>query len=145
MKKNILIYIAGPYRSISHPSLGFFSVSDNIKRAEQTAINAVNALSKYGVYPLTPHLNTAHFERYTQVPEDMYWLDGTMAMMEQCDAVLLADHPALDMSQGTADEVKRAQELGMPVCRTVAELEDCIASKVAQDGSFEYHIPRVFY
>lgn len=145
MGKSILIYVAGPYRSISHPELGFFAVSDNIKYAEQTAFNAVNALSKYNVYPLTPHLNTAHFERYTQVPEDMYWLDGTMAMMEQCDAVLLVDHPALDSSMGTAAEIGRAKRLGMPVCKTVEELEACIASKTAQDGAIEYFIPRVHY
>lgn len=53
---------------------------------------------------------------------DEYWLEGTMEMMERCDAVLLVSPSAADTSEGTRAEVTRAHELGIPVFATMAEL-----------------------
>lgn len=113
-----LIYIAGPYRPYTCADGTWIGTSMNIRNAEVTAVNLVNALGRYGLFPVVPHLNTRDFENQVEQNDDQYFLDGTMAMLERCDAVLLTMTNADEVSSGTKAEVHRAHQLGIQVYRS---------------------------
>uniref|UniRef100_UPI0025A129B0 hypothetical protein n=1 Tax=Klebsiella pneumoniae TaxID=573 RepID=UPI0025A129B0 len=71
-----------------------------------------------GLFPVVPHLNTRGFESQVKKNSDQYFLDGTMAMLERCDAVLLTMPDADVVSVGTKAEVHRAHQLGIQVYRS---------------------------
>ena len=113
-----LIYIAGPYRPYTCADGTWVGTPMNIRNAEVTAVNLVNALGRYGLFPVVPHLNTRDFENQVEQNDDQYFLDGTMAMLERCDAVLLTMPDADEVSSGTKAEVHRAHQLGIQVYRS---------------------------
>lgn len=113
-----LIYIAGPYRPYTCADGTWVGTPMNIRNAEMTAVNLVNALGRYGLFPVVPHLNTRDFENQVEQNDDQYFLDGTMAMLERCDAVLLTMPNADEVSSGTKAEVHRAYQLGIQVYRS---------------------------
>lgn len=113
-----LIYIAGPYRPYTCADGTWVGTPMNIRNAEVTAVNLVNALGRYGLFPVVPHLNTLDFENQVEQNDDQYFLDGTMAMLERCDAVLLTMPNADEVSSGTKAEVHRAHQLGIQVYRS---------------------------
>lgn len=113
-----LIYIAGPYRPYTCADGTWVGTPMNIRNAEVTAVNLVNALGRYGLFPVVPHLNTRDFENQVEQNDDQYFLDGTMAMLERCDAVLLTMPNADEVSSGTKAEVHRAYQLGIQVYRS---------------------------
>lgn len=113
-----LIYIAGPYRPYTCADGTWIGSSMNIRNAEVTAVNLVNELSHLGLFPVVPHLNTRGFESQVKKNSDQYFLDGTMAMLERCDAVLLTMPDADVVSVGTKAEVHRAHQLGIQVYRS---------------------------
>lgn len=98
-----LLYIAGPYRSITRAG-----VDANIATARR--VGALAAAK--GWAPLVPHTNTAHMDELVDLG-DQFWLDATMEMMRRCDAVLLC--PGWTLSSGTKDEVAEATRLGLPI------------------------------
>ena len=97
-----LIYLAGPYRG-------------------DMAIDLIKL--DLDCFPVTPHLNTAFFERDLPDVDDEIWLTGTLELMKKCDAVLLISSDA-HTSKGTLKEVKTAGELNIPVYFTLGELEN---------------------
>lgn len=99
-----LIYIAGRYRA---PTVDLIKL--NISTARDVAIQA-DAL---GWYALCPHMNSALLDQALPDLSDDYWLMGTMAMMERCDALVLV--PGWQQSAGTLAELARARQLGMPI------------------------------
>lgn len=113
-----LIYIAGPYRPYTCADGTWVGTSMNIRNAEVTAVNLVNELGHLGLFPVVPHLNTRDFENQVKQNDDQYFLDGTMAMLERCDAVLLTMPNADEVSSGTKAEVHRAYQLGIQVYRS---------------------------
>lgn len=113
-----LIYIAGPYRPYTCADGTWVGTPMNIRNAEVTAVNLVNALGRYGLFPVVPHLNTRDFENQVEQNDDQYFLDGTMAMLERCDAVLLTMPDADVVSVGTKAEIHRAHQLGIQVYRS---------------------------
>lgn len=117
-----LIYIAGPYRPYTCADGTWVGTPMNIRNAEVTAVNLVNALGRYGLFPVVPHLNTRDFENQVEKNDDQYFLDGTMAMLERCDAVLLTMPNADEVSSGTKAEVHRAYQLGIQVYRSFDSL-----------------------
>lgn len=117
-----LIYIAGPYRPYTCADGTRVGTPMNIRNAEVTAVNLVNALGRYGLFPVVPHLNTRDFENQVEQNDDQYFLDGTMAMLERCDAVLLTMPNADEVSSGTKAEVHRAYQLGIQVYRSFDSL-----------------------
>ena len=105
-----VVYVAGPYRASSREK-----IADNILAARAVAV----AAARLGWFPICPHTNTAHFD--DDLPgQDQFFLDGTLALMERCDAVVLVNGWAC--SQGTLGEIKRARELGMPIYESLGEL-----------------------
>ena len=117
-----LIYIAGPYRPYTCADGTWVGTPMNIRNAEVTAVNLVNALGRYGLFPVVPHLNTRDFENQVEQNDDQYFLDGTMALLERCDAVLLTMPGADVVSVGTKAEVHRAHQLGIQVYRSFDSL-----------------------
>jgi len=67
-----ILYISGPYSAGTGRT-----VADNIAVARAYAV----AAAKAGCMPLTPHLNTAHFE--ADCPEISHedWIDGDLAIL----------------------------------------------------------------
>jgi hypothetical protein len=112
-----LIYIAGPYRPYTCADGTWVGTPMNIRNAEVTAVNLVNELGHLGLFPVVPHLNTRDFENQVKQNDDQYFLDGTMALLERCDAVLLTMPNADVISTGTKAEVRRAHQLGIQVYR----------------------------
>lgn len=122
-----LIYIAGPYRPYTCADGTWVGTPMNIRNAEVTAVNLVNTLGRYGLFPVVPHLNTRDFENQVEQNDDQYFLDGTMAMLERCDAVLLTMPNADEVSSGTKAEVHRAYQLGIQVYRSFESLHRAAA------------------
>lgn len=98
-----LLYIAGRYRGISDEQ-----VKLNIEAAKYFGMLAI----EMGWYPVIPHMNTAGMEKLTSVGDD-FFIDGTMELMERCDAVLMI--PGWEPSVGASGEYFRAKHLGIPI------------------------------
>jgi len=93
-----LIYVAGPYRGKTAAD-----VECNIVLARTMGMR----IAKLGAYPVIPHSNTSHFDGLA--PDEVF-LEGTMRLMESCDAVVVL--PGWKDSTGTMDEMARAKDLG---------------------------------
>lgn len=106
-----LIYVAGPYRAATRDD-----IARNIDAARVVGISA----AALGWFPVIPHANTAHMELDLPGLGDAFWLAGTLEMMERCDAVVLV--PGWQNSAGTRGEIIRAEELGIPIFRTLDTL-----------------------
>ena len=136
-----LIYIAGPYRPYTCADGTWVGTPMNIRNAEVTAVNLVNELGHLGLFPVVPHLNTRDFENQVEQNDDQYFLDGTMAMLERCDAVLLTMPDADEVSSGTKAEVHRAHQLGIQVYRSFDSLR-----RAAQENRIvRLPMPAAFY
>lgn len=122
-----LIYIAGPYRPYTCADGTWVGTPMNIRNAEVTAVNLVNELGHLGLFPVVPHLNTRDFENQVEQNDDQYFLDGTMSLLERCDAVLLTMPNADVVSVGTKAEVHRAHQLGIQVYRSFESLHRAAA------------------
>lgn len=136
-----LIYIAGPYRPYTCADGTWVGTPMNIRNAEVTAVNLVNELGHLGLFPVVPHLNTRDFENQVKQNDDQYFLDGTMALLERCDAVLLTMSNADAISIGTKAEVHRAYQLGIQVYRSF----DSLHRAAAQNQIVRLPTPAAFY
>lgn len=76
-RRDIIVFISGKYTG-AH--IG--EVDKNIDIARQASIK----LMEEGYTVLTPHLNTAHFEFYTDIPYDQF-MYSTLELMKRCDVV----------------------------------------------------------
>ncbi len=99
MKK--IIYIAGPFRADSH-----WKIEQNIRRAEALALE----VWRMGGAALCPHLNTRFYQG--ELP-DQVWLDGDLAMLAKCDAILMTDD--WRASKGATAEHDFAARRGIPI------------------------------
>lgn len=132
-----LIYIAGPYRQW-YDSVGEANtIAHNIMDARGVSAELVRRLNEKGIFPVTPHLNTAHFERLEglDVVPDHYWLQGTLELMRRCDGVLLTRPDADRISGGTRNELHVAEKMGLPIYRTLDELCSCVLESASLDPS----------
>lgn len=107
-----LVYIAGPYRS----KIGS---REEVDLHIATATQIGSLVAEKGDYPIIPHKNTEHFERFTAL-KDEFFLDGTLEAMRRCDAVVLC--PGWRNSTGTQGEITEANRLGIPVHTTVEQM-----------------------
>lgn len=136
-----LIYIAGPYRPYTCADGTWVGTPMNIRNAEVTAVNLVNELGHLGLFPVVPHLNTRDFENQVEQNDDQYFLDGTMALLERCDAVLLTMPNADVVSVGTKAEVHRAHQLGIQVYRSF----DALRRAAQENQIVRLPTPAAFY
>lgn len=61
---------------------------------------------------LCPHLNTAHFDADSKLPDDV-WLNGDLVMLARCDALVTV--PGWQSSAGATDEVYLATDTGIEI------------------------------
>lgn len=103
-----VVYVAGPYRGANN-----WEIAQNINRAEALALQ----VWQMGAAALCPHANTAH---YQGAAPDEVWLEGDLAMLAKCDAVLMT--PDWERSSGATAELKFAMERHIPVLFDISEL-----------------------
>lgn len=96
-----VIYCAGPFRGRSS-----WAIEQNIRRAETLALQVWLS----GAAAVCPHTNTRFFQGVTN---DDVWLDGDLAILAKCDAVLMT--PDWRRSTGATVEHDLAVSLGIPV------------------------------
>lgn len=96
-----LVYIAGPFRGPSN-----WAVCENVRAAERIGLE----VAKLGAFPVIPHANTAHFDGLLTA---QFWLDGTMALLRRCDAIVMV--PGWERSQGSCHEYADARDRDVPV------------------------------
>ncbi len=108
-----LIYIAGPYTGATP-----HDVDRNIINAREMAHEAM----KKGWFPITPHMNTAGFERVAPEITEKFIVDGYLEILSRCDAVLMC--PNWERSGGSVKEYHYAKEKGINVYESVQNLPD---------------------
>lgn len=126
MSKPFLLYIAGPYSQYTLEDGTTFLTPFNVQEAKAVAVEVVRRFGLRGVYPVTPHLNTAFFEAEPALNgvRQKYWLDSTLELMKRCDGVLLTFPTAHEVSMGTYHELIAAEKMaGFPVFYKIGELE----------------------
>lgn len=103
-----LIYIAGPFRAASS-----WQIEQNIRRAEEAALE----IWRMGGVGVCPHAMTRFYQG--ELP-DRVWLDGDLALLARCDAVLLVQ--GWECSEGARAEKAHAETLAIPVFPDLAAL-----------------------
>jgi len=105
----LVVYVAGPYRA-PHA----WAIEQNIRKAEELALK----LWTRGVAAICPHANTRFYQG--ALPDEL-WLEGDLAIMRRCDAVVLVE--GWEHSTGTLHEKDVAERLHMPVFTTLEAFE----------------------
>ncbi len=103
MGKGRLIYVAGPYTGKTNSE-----VTENIWHACRVAVR----LWELEWVVLCPHLNTAHFEIYSSLPQEVY-LKGDLKLLEKCDCIIMLK--GFRQSSGAKRELEVAIEKGMDI------------------------------
>lgn len=99
MKK--VIYIAGPFRAENS-----WKIENNIRIAETFAYK----IWSMGAAVICPHANTRFF--HGSLPDNV-WLDGDMAILNKCDAIVML--PFWFESQGAKKELEFAKSINIPI------------------------------
>lgn len=107
--RNIVVYIAGPFRADTH-----WGIAKNVRKAEEAALEVWKA----GFTAICPHLNTAHFQG--ELPDEE-WLEGDLEIILRCDAVLLI--PGWTASKGSVGEWDHATFYCIPTFTSLEELK----------------------
>lgn len=107
-----VVFLSGPFRSMADP-YDQWEQTQNIRRAEELSLE----VWKIGAAPVTVHLLTVHL---SGTLPDKVWLDGDLAILAKCDAVLML--PAWQRSAGATAEFAFAVDRGIPVFYSVDEL-----------------------
>jgi len=103
-----VVYVAGPFRGPDH-----WAIENNIRRAEALALE----VWKLGAAAICPHSNTRF---YQGALPDHVWLDGDLAILARCDAILLTED--WQNSQGARAEHTFAMNKGIPIFHTLTGL-----------------------
>jgi hypothetical protein len=103
-----VVYIAGPFRGAS-----YWQQEQNVRRAEELALE----VWRMGAAAVCPHTITRFYQG--ELP-DAVWLDGDIAVMLRCQAVLML--PDWPRSSGATEERRVALEAGIPVFETLDDL-----------------------
>lgn len=130
-----ILYLSGPYS----PGNGR-TIAENIAVARSYAV----AAARKGWMPLTPHLNTAHFEEDCPEIPNEDWIDGDLAILRLLPraraAVLLL--PGWEQSKGARLERDWAIHLNLEVFDPPATPEEI---PVAGGGGTCPHYRQVHY
>jgi hypothetical protein len=117
------IYCAGAY---SAPNV--IEVFANMKRGMQLAVRVLQA----GMAPFCPWLDY-QFSLMSEKPVTLeHYYNYSMSWLLVSDAVIVVPENA-ETSKGTQAEIKKAQELGIPV---FYEFEELLKWKEARESSF---------
>jgi hypothetical protein len=111
-----VVYIAGPFRSASFYVEGqqdSWGIMQNVMAAASLSLG----VWRLGAVGLCPHMNTFCFQN--AAPDDV-WLDGDLALLAKCEAVLMTDD--WQRSSGARAEETFARERGIPVFYSLGQL-----------------------
>lgn len=117
MKLMPVVYVAGPFRCSSVHVPGqqdSWGIQSNVMAAMALALEVWRS----GAAAVCPHANTMFFQN---AAPDHVWLDGDLAMLAKCDAVVMT--PDWERSSGARAEHVFALERGIPVFYSVEELK----------------------
>lgn len=112
-----VIYVAGPFRGKDS-----YEMECNIRRAEALALE----VWRLGCACLCPHTNTRFFQG---AADDAIWLDGDLAMLARCDAILMT--PDWSRSTGATAEREFAISRGLPVFEALQDLQTWLTARAA--------------
>jgi nucleoside 2-deoxyribosyltransferase len=102
-----VIYIAGPYRAKNA-----WDREENIRNAERLALE----VWRLGHAALCPHTNNRFFDG---ILPDRVFLEGDLALLHRCDAVLLTSN--WRKSRGAREEREIAIDQGIPVFESLED------------------------
>lgn len=108
LSEKAVVYVAGPFRGPNS-----WEIEENIRRAEQLALE----VWRLGAACVCPHTNTRFYQG--AAPDDV-WLDGDLAILGRCDAILMT--PDWLRSSGARAEKDYAEARGLPVLLTLEDL-----------------------
>jgi len=101
MEEIKLLFVSGAYAG---------DTEKNIAKAEEVSIGLIRA----GFHVVTPHKNTAGYEKYEDgTINRKTWLDMCFDILMRCDALYALDN--WKKSEGAKDEISYAHKLGIPV------------------------------
>ena len=112
MTAPLRLYLAGPY---------WADTPEGIDRNIEAARTLAAALWNMGHDVYCPHMNTAQFDRLTEVPEERYREFG-LWMVQHFDAVVCL--PRWRESKGTLGEIAEAHRLGKTVYYSLEDVPD---------------------
>lgn len=120
-----VVYVAGPFRAVNPDGTADqWKQEQNIRRAEELALEVWRA----GAACICPHINTRFFQG--AAPDDV-WLDGDLAILAKCDAVLMT--PDWQRSSGARAEHQFAGQRGIRVFYDLDTLRDWL--RVGETGA----------
>lgn len=100
MKKKKLVYVIGAYSG---------DTQNNIMKAEAVSIELI----RKGYHVITPHKNTAGYEKYEdETISYRTWIEMDLNILSRCDAIFIMDN-AKD-SKGSQIEIAFAKERKIP-------------------------------
>lgn len=111
-----LVYVAGPYSADTVEGR-----SKNIKAAWKAGCQ----VAALGVYPVVPHMNTAHMDKLQSWE---WWIDATLELMLRCNAVLMME--GWEKSRGARGEEAMAKKVGIPVFYNIVDLAGWVAGQM---------------
>ncbi len=107
-----VIYLAGPFRGKDH-----WVIWQNVNHAAALALDVWKA----GYACVCPHMNTFCFQ---DAAPDHVWLDGDLAILAKCDALLLTDN--WERSTGARAELDFALNQQIPAFFTLDSLKEAM-------------------
>ena len=113
-----VVYVAGPFRCASQHVPGqqdCWGIQENIMSAMRLALE----VWRMGAAALTPHANTMFFQN---AAPDNVWLEGDLALLAKCDAVIMT--PDWKRSSGARAEHEFAIGRSIPVFYDLDRLRD---------------------
>jgi hypothetical protein len=112
-----VVYVAGPFSAPTRAGM-----DANIAKAVALGIE----VARVGAYPVIPHANTAH-PAFEQIQPYQFWIDGTMALLRCCDAVIMVEGWA--KSSGARGERNDAIARDVPVFVDVESLRRWVLAR----------------
>jgi hypothetical protein len=103
-----VVYVAGPFRASNS-----WAIEQNVRRAEELALE----VWRLGAACICPHANTRF---YQGAAPDALWLEGDLAILRRCDAVLMT--PNWGCSIGAVNEHCEAIRFRIPIFYALEDL-----------------------
>ncbi len=113
-----VVYVAGPFRCASSHVDGqqdCWGIQQNIMRAMELSLEVWRA----GAAAVCPHANTMF---YQNAAPDHVWLDGDIAILKKCDAILMT--PDWERSSGARAEHDIAKRSLIPIFYDLKALQE---------------------
>jgi hypothetical protein len=133
-KELVSVYVAGaitPTNRLKHPQVEFL---ENIQRGISICLDLISR----GYAPLCTFFDFLYF----LIPKESRLTIETIhkvstALMCRCEILFVS--PGSEKSSGTKKEIKKAKELGKPICRTYKALDECRKKILSERRLLESH------